>query len=322
MILPLGTPELKSYPIYGLLTAILATGREDYQEWLFNNFIQLRYLKNDHIVFFEQYRSLLKSCPYISEEIVSRETMEGKSIDYVDFLKDSINNNKYILLYCDRFYLREFKAFGVYHITHELFVYGYDDDKKHFICMDNNEEGFFSTIFVSYEEMQAAIHIEDSLSFFRDIHLIRRDEWWGIERIDENNIKTLFGEYIHSTYRRNMCEPFTAVNYGFNIHYDVLDDLKNYMRENKLDIRSMFVLLEHKELMKKRFLFLSKHTNDLCYWGLSNGYDKLKTKYNFLKLMLLKADIQQTNSAWLKAISTYQSLIDEELALVTRYSII
>ncbi len=154
-ILVTDVARINTFPIYGMVTSLISNN-EEYMQWIYNNFIQLRYLVNDHVLMFEQYRSILFSCPYISTEVIDCKTVEEEYSSYVEFAKKCILQEGYLFIYCDRYYISEFWN-NRQHDIHELFVVGFCDEQNTFYCWDNASDGKYKQFEVSYNEFEEAM---------------------------------------------------------------------------------------------------------------------------------------------------------------------
>ena len=315
--LPTYKARINTFPIYGAVSSIIPTG-EEYEAWFYNNFIQLRYLVKDHILFFDQYRSLMFSCPYITTERISRDTIEKKWVDYCLFLKDKISEGRYVLLFCDRFAMSRYvKDYHVNHILHELFVIGYDDDKEVFHCMDNGTRGMYVELTIPYEEVRNSLdftEVSDYSLYFSYAYCIKQEAWWDADLLDEQQILNMYEDYSKSKYRKNIVEPFTNVHYGFRVHYDVLDDLKKgiEVRKPRKDVRGIYLLNEHKKIMCNRFKSLYEMTSKSVYKSMEEKYSRIAGGYSVLIFKFLKCASDEKDESWWAFYEEFKGLVNQE----------
>ena len=190
-------PMINGFNIYASLFSILKNN-DDVKNWICNNFIQLRYLSDHNVVFFEGYRNILYNCPNITVNRISRNILKLKwSNDLFKFIKEMVDENYYILLYIDRYYLTDFKL--NHSSMHELFIYGYDYDNNVLLCADNLAGSKYSKFQCPLDQFQKAYwNLLDS-SYFTDIHCITTE--FGSDMVDEINLSYIYKllkDYIDS----------------------------------------------------------------------------------------------------------------------------
>ncbi len=311
-------PKIDSYPIYGMITSLIPDD-EYYRKWIINNFIGLRFLKNDNVLFYEQYRSLLFSSPYLMTEVINRETLAWEKFDVIRMVGDSIEQGNNVFLFCDRYYISEYRQFKVEHDLHELFIYGYDAEKDIFHCCDNLSNGKYKPFEVPGNEMTEALKIgnmDDYSDYFSNIYVIKQRQWWDGDILDEKQILSMYRDYVFSIYRRNILEPFSNVSYGFEVHYDVEKYLNEIVSGEKPEIRVVYVLQEHKKLMSERFNQLYIEMNKIEYRFLADEYKKLQDEYKVLYMMFLKNIFLKKTEDWEKVILFYKSLVSREEEII------
>ena len=139
--LPINTPLLSCYTKYGLLFSILDLENDP---WAFNNFIQLVFVDEWHMFTFESQDYILEDCPYLICDKFSDSLIKPVyENDITSFIIDAINQNKYLLLWIDRYHLPVSSLYQKEHLPHELFVYGYDQNTREIYIADNLNHGKF-----------------------------------------------------------------------------------------------------------------------------------------------------------------------------------
>lgn len=311
-------PKIDSYPIYGMITSLIPDD-EYYTKWILNNFIGLRFLKKAYVLFYEQYRSLLFSSPYLMTEVINRETLAWEKSDIIQLVRNSIKQGNNVFLFCDRYYINEYRQFKLEHDLHELFIYGYDAEKDIFHCYDNLSDGKYKPFEVPGNEMTEAVKIEnmdDYSDYFSNVYVIKQRQWWNGDILDEEQILSMYSDYVYSTYRRNILEPFMDVSYGFEVHYDIEVYLNEIILGEKPEIRVVYILQEHKRLMSERFKQLYIEKNKIEYLFLSEKYKKLQNEYKVLYMMFLKNIFLRKQEDWKKVILFYKTIVSREEEII------
>lgn len=293
-ILDMNIPRISVFPIYGYILSILP--KEKTEPWIYNIFIQLRYLDNEHILFFEQYRSLIDGCPYINRNTIERTQIDRNYKCIIDYIEDMISQDKYIFLHIDRFYISFFEEHNQKHVWHELLVFGYDKKEKLFYCADNGDDGKYTHFICEYKEFLAAYNGISGLRFQMDVHTLELVKWWNEEdeNIRMNQIFFLLEGYYFSKANIVFSEPFTSITYGFNSHYKVLDDVSN--GQDYIDFRAVCLLVEHKLLMKERFQYIYNLQNAQVLQDGIDFYEKLCKRYRILLNIILKYNLYHSSS--------------------------
>lgn len=293
-ILNMSEPKISIFPIYGFVLSILPEDKAE--PWIYNAFIQLRYLDCEHVLFFEMYRSLIDGCPYINRTTIERKQIEKYYDDIFLFIENMIFDNKYIFFHVDRYYLSFFNEYHKNHIWHELLIFGFDKKNNIFYCADNGPDGKFCHFTCSYQEFLEAYNGIDSLRVHMDTHILEVVNWWNEEddflRMDQ--IYSLLEAYYYSRANIVFSEPFRSVTYGLNAHYKVLEDVKE--SQDLIDVRAICLLLEHKKMMKERFRYIYNFQSIAIWRECFEFYEQLQKKYQVLRNMMLKYNLLNSGS--------------------------
>lgn len=311
-------PLLSGYCFYGGLFSILP-GNENIMPWVYSNFIQLKYLLSNNLVFFDRYRSLLDGCPFINHYILTRsELKEEGEQSLVEIIKDKIDNEAYCFIYIDRFYIPFHKEwYHKGHLTHEMLIYGYDDEKREFICSDNGDNGMYGHYTCTFTELLDGYwkNTEDD-SYYFSMHYIQDviipDEPY---MFNYKQAKRSFIKYYYSKSMLNESEECIPSIFGFKIHNLVLknqqDVIKKYGDKFYFNLRQIYIIVDHKELMKKRMTYLMEN-GYLPNEDFDKKYDYLLTKYKLLLSKCIKYNITKDKSIFDKHFVLFQELINYE----------
>lgn len=121
--------------------------------WFVENFNN--YFVNDNYdVLYYDWGSREFLCLY--DELLEFEDLSDKS-DIVSAVIDAINQDGYVLLYCDRFYITGSSHYQKEHLPHDLMIHGYDTDARVFHFIDINIDGrLWGEHFVSFDILKRA----------------------------------------------------------------------------------------------------------------------------------------------------------------------
>ncbi|MBP3325591.1 MAG: hypothetical protein J6L77_04120 [Coprococcus sp.] len=318
--LNLKKPLVGSFPVYSDVFALMPDG-EEALHWLCNNFIQIRYFTTVSVIFFEQYRSLLDTCPFLTHFSCSREIIKNEFHDIHNYAEKMIRQEHYVFLYVDRYYISGYEEYKVEHHLHEILLYGFDEKEKIYYCADNIGDGRFGTLECKYEEFEAAYDAIHDVPFHQNVHLLRLGKWWDVkdEPIRMERIVTLLDDYVNSYYMNNPQEPFTEMKYGFNIHYEILHDLEEEHRHGDMDVRAMCTLYEQKQLMTIRFKYLYEKDPKEVYKILAEFFEGLEKEYYIIRNCITRyiaiqnsPNSEVRDAVYSKIVRKFQKCIEDE----------
>ena len=152
-VLPTINPPFNYCPIFDSIMSIIYTDLHLHKSEIINNFIKLHYNLNfkfpitfmEDILCYEMQTLCFSSIPKDIAFLYQ---------DFIELVKSCINNNKYIMLNTDVFYISQYSYYQTYHTPHVLFIYGYDDDKNSFYCADYFDFTHYTHKECTYEEVR------------------------------------------------------------------------------------------------------------------------------------------------------------------------
>lgn len=318
--LDLKKPLIGSYCVYAFIFSLMPEGEEAIH-WLCNNFIQIRYIPGVNIIFFEQYRSLVDTCPYLTHFSCSREIIKNEFHDFHNYVEKIIQQEHYVFLYIDRYHISIYNEYHKEHNFHEISIYGFDEKEKIYYCADNIGDGRFTTFECSYDEFETAYEAVHDVPYKENVHLLRLGKWWDLEDepIRMDRIVKLLDDYVNSDYTNNTLEPIFDMKYGFNAHYEILHDLEEGHKQGDMDIRSICTLYEQKKLMTIRFKYLYEKEGKEVYKMLAEFFEGLEKEYYKIRNTITRylaiqndADYEERNKVYSKIIGRFQKCVDDE----------
>lgn len=291
-ILNMKTPLIATYNKYGSISAIREED-EGCLNWFYNNFIQIRYVKEWEYLIYDCHNKLFEICPYIRYSVMSRADMKKRGEDFKEVIKTALENNTYIYTHINRKILPMY--FETYEYYHEVFIYGYDEDKVYFA--DNlpatkqmNINGLFAGgkyrgISCEFERFEEAYwSMNDEETYFNEIHFLEKQEAKSYA-LDLNKIINGLEAYIYSlptvTCKEHTIFGMEAIKQNIN-----LSRAGKLPEFNVFDIRGFDLMWEHKKLMKKRLIYLKEQgylingeKYIIAYESLEDSYKRMKDNY-------------------------------------------
>lgn len=253
----MGTPYIHYNQIDANILSIIASERNA-EQWMYNNFIQIVAIPNAHWSAFMFENDTLQDCPFLNNNHYERTDIQ---INIIKFLEYNIEQEKYIWLNVKKKHLSVYK--GNLEKNHDIFVYGYNDEKQILYVADFFERGIYSRKEVSYKGFldgyNNVIQEYDSLGVYTIwVKKNCRYEVEGGNIIKHGIINYLNGEYPFNKYKFMREKCWGKYKYGIKI-YDVLQQYCDNILElvdSGSDYRIFDLLYQHKKIMTKRVGYL------------------------------------------------------------------
>lgn len=261
-ILPRSAPIFTSYPRHANLVSILSH-HKSFKKWLFMNHIQFHSEYNREAFYTGFYEPVPRMLyQLVDTQKIRKDVIEKNGIDVVTFLKNAIEENYYIYMCVDTFYISEYPLCNRSHFTHDMFVFGYDDSQSCFHIADFLHEGRYYDTQIPYEQLKVAFHSEyDFTNDFNGIQLLKVKEEEDYP-FDIDWIIRMLEDYASGfdTSRRflTLGDPYVERVYGFGVYEEVIKFMHKTTNHYSV-IRALHVMSDHKKLMKLRVEYLLEH---------------------------------------------------------------
>ena len=228
-----------------------------YYNWLYTNYIQLqfnpfvRFLRLDYFVDINKnlFKRVNLFVDYIVEDL---DVASNYSSNILDYIIDNINNNRYIELFLDEYYIEGRLCYKKHHnFIHPNLIYGYKKN-CYFLLMGIDYNGLPSYSKIKYSDLESSISTYDNI--------IISDKFLPNACTFNINIKLIIKfleDYINS---RNSSHAISYIFeeidgvFGINIYDELIKDENFAIFLN--DIRIAYVIYEHKKIMYDRIDFL------------------------------------------------------------------
>lgn len=283
-ILPLHKPLFTHIPASSYLLSIIGNNEEEYA-WIMHNFINLRI--NNKTGYDDFYKNdMWYNCPYIVDNIVSRDMLKSFSDDgIIEMLMQLIDNGYYILTReMERYHISSYNISQPYN-THNLLIYGYDFDQKLIYIMDFYE-GKLKHLTGNFDEVKRAYYdlgcmtpeVREKVSYL-GFHCIKKRRLFEYNFWQKDITLMQVKDYILSSnkYNDSYYPPLTndiefalmegkPIEFKFGLSfYDVL--IERLINDFSI-FRAIHLLYIHKDLMVKRLEYFKVSDNqviDSCY---------------------------------------------------------
>ncbi len=282
--LPISEPLTSTWLYDAYPLSVLAANGDNYLEWFLSNFIQLNAnkditIEDRHNVFLKFDGAVTNNAAYLNKQLISWTTFMNLNIDIHDYIKGHIDQGYYIQFQVDEYYIPTTWRYEKEHRVHDLFIYGYDDEKEQYNILGYNRQIIFEEGTCPYKNFEAA---------FKNNFLDKIDNFWA-DRIyfyqyNENDyyrfnttlVKNSLIEYLcginsYETFNR-FYEQDLGVVYGINVFDKILEHIEIVKAKEKLeikrgeeilDLRIFRLLKEHKKIMMMRIKYIDEHITEV-----------------------------------------------------------
>lgn len=265
--LPVISPDITCFLHHAHYLTALKT-HPSYYNWLYSNFIQLvlridcleKQEPGNHLLNFlkiDYSYGVHHACPFMKLQIINSELLMAINHDIISVLKNFILRDNYVNIYLDDFYIASKTQYQKRHFIHDHLIHGFNNNS--FMSYGYDSIGNLTTTYIDYETIKHAMVNNENYPinlFSPNLNITTS--------IDLINIKELLNDYINafdSTKRLHILTPPKKNRiYGMGI-YPYLIKYLEYVNSNdeKIDLRIISVLIDHKSCMYKRICFLMKN---------------------------------------------------------------
>ncbi len=199
------------------------------------------------------------------------ETMKNKlseKFNLVDYIIDSINNEYYVTVFVDGYFLDKTSTYQKEHQSVQSFIYGYCEEELILYGIGFREDGSFGKIEYNFESfLQAAQFAIDNYhlaNVWVDWFFVTRTKIISPDIQYEFEPKTYLNDlksFINSEGSKELLRKETKYEkgdyalYGFKAQEELINAFNELLDGNFVfDYRCIHLLVEHKELMMKKMM--------------------------------------------------------------------
>lgn len=299
---------------------------EKTKEWFYSNFINTfssfdanqRVLNVGYNVqFFED------DVYYINREKISIRTLDlfGKNIS--DVIIDLINEDKYICIYLDEFYIPFSSNFNYKHYEHEFFIIGYNLENMFFDCMSYGKDNMLKIRALNINDLTIAYNSKQLLRDLPVFLFSHYNELYHNNYMFECNyvfdsIKTYLSGENSLYYKKNIYNSKEGINnkYGVDTYINYITyinkvkEINEVQQKESLHIIPFYLLYEHKLCMLKRLFYL--YQRQYIDSAISNHYKSIVDESQILLNNLIKYNIKESYD-----IKKLNDLLDKILNMIS-----
>jgi hypothetical protein len=289
----------------------IASINDNYKDWFFSNFIQLKSYKTffpeDTFIDFDFTYHYYDNNPWIDTTCINEEEQEDISIE--DLVIECIENDEYICIFVNQYFISGLNGYQSFHFTHEILIFGYDEKEQLFSAIGFDKTGNYSKMNVNKSELLLGYQHRNEKRLFNREYPIYKYKYSDRFKckLDIDNIKDLINDYLLSTDTPTKRSQKDRLHYFEHVYgLSVYNYLKLYYSDptrNK-DIRPAHIFWEHKKVMLERlnYLYKRKIVNEKLY----SKYENVVELASILRSKIMKYNFTSNS----KELITIPELID------------
>lgn len=303
------TPLIKTYQ-HSAYLEIVCSNDTRIDSWIINKYIQWNF-EDDNLKI--TYANPWETVPFIQKDVLELKFIKN----FDETIKDFLRNEYYVMFTgIDDFYLENSAHYQKIHMSHDIFIYGFDDDKAIYYAAGYTSNNKFQFYTFSQKNILEAINSQYITPHYSAIAALKlKPKAESDYNIDRNTIIRGFDEYLHPIKDINQNELVFGI--------DAYEHILNYLESSKiksntpLDLRMFRIIYEHKICMLKRIEVLHAEFNIfnnevvVCknILNLAENTFMLSIKYN---------NFTQDKKIILKLIDNIKKITELECSMITQ----
>ncbi|MBN2531402.1 MAG: hypothetical protein JXB88_00850 [Spirochaetales bacterium] len=327
--LPIRIPPVTGLHFHAFQLSVVFS-YENFIPWFYSHYIQVFGIENpDGVPWynFVSYNAWENGIPcFLQVHKINRDVVLANNINIVEFVKNYIERGWYTYIGIDDFYIPFRSSYQKNRQPHDIFLYGYDTEKKSFNTAGFNEEEVFSFNQLSFDDFEKAYYYDisnvdkDLFECFDFVTLLKpiKDAKFDF---DVTLTKELLNDYIHSidTTEKLRIVRTPKQNYIYGMKTYLI--LKKYFQSMlntglELDIRPVHLFWEHKKCMLLRIKYMNEN-GFIKLPGLYNDYMEIEQKALGMRNLMLKYEVSNDSRCIMKIINTLDEIEKKELPLLS-----
>ena len=284
--LPITDPIITSYMSYAPTLSVLCNYKQC-EEWIYSNFINLYgeyYDSGATPLRFHPEFPIAPQNPFLNLYLVPLDMVLYNNQNIVEFLINSIANGYYIMIDYDEFYVEFTDDYNKHHNKHQIFIYGYDNNSAMFCTSEFFKNRAYAFQKVPFKQIEESIMQYENLEKF-DIWVSMFEFKQAEYKFDYELFLTSINDYLLSrsstiSWEESKFCKLNKITCGISNYKNIMTYLLKLKSGEMLykDIRALYVLCDHKNLMISRLKYISE--NNIL------GVDKhvLEIFYNLQKI--------------------------------------
>lgn len=229
-------------------------------------------------------------------------------INILDVVINGINNQHYLIVFLDEYYLPDKANYKKHHFMHESLIYGYDNEKKEILSIAFDKNNIFNKIRYSYSDFCQAFKakldydLENEYGFsYANVTLYKindliKENIFSIKRFSYQLYKYLFSisdiidRYYFDAIDGKFSTEARTYSFGFDIYDQVIKSLYYSIEKcTLLDYTIFHLLSEHKKGLYNRLQYiLSKYPTTATFQNNVAKFYNIANEFEMIRLKCLK----------------------------------
>jgi len=304
-ILDMEMPEIRVYPHHSNLLGILC--KNSYElPLLYNYYVPLMYnvtvQRLDFAIGYEIV-PFLANCTTMLSNRMSRTMVDDNWDTFHDFVISAINDESYVHCLVDMYAIQAYKdEYKKEHITHNIMIYGYDEEEKEVYIADCFVNGVYSLATATFDEIDESFEREIYNDWIDGVWLFKREDapyipvGYKTDKIRNDINSYIKGELaesinLYEKYERSskLADNIIDVACGIRVYEKIIQYLIQMVQQRtEIDIRINYMLYEHKNYLciLCNELYSIGQFKDI--FGIYNEILKIRTKLQGINNLILK----------------------------------
>jgi len=237
-------------------------GENQYYAWKYLNYLQMYYNGDDLYVLLDYYNSPKRDfCFYHLNQFIQFQSSTYREINsfpggICDYVSWCLQNDMYVILWLDEYYLSSRPAYGKKHYLHCNMCYGVDQVNKTFYIAGYNVK--FKVSLVTFSAFVKSYESANKINCKNEIRLLKYNPNAHGMVCSIEVLRESLWEYLNSfdsSKKYNNVLGTPKFVYGNHVFDAILND-EIGKRKLVKDVKLAFFLQEHSEIMKERINYL------------------------------------------------------------------
>jgi len=287
-ILPLDDkPPIMTYIYLAATLGIMSLNFDKLAPWFYSHFIQI--FTGSQCGAFGFFDMDFYDYPFLCCERIKNSTLQNMGVDIEEFIKTCIDNQSYVMIKVDEYYLPNMPSYKYKNFLHDVFIYGYDEENSCFDITCYGKSGLYSRDTIMMSDLKKALYIEENGD--KDLTYIFKLRDHKAE-FDLKLVTESIFDYVYSQNTserlRPMKKPTRKRTYGIKTcmllkkRLEEIIELGENSNKYKLDLRTFRLLWEHKKCMYDRLCYMCKNEYVKLDDNILEKYMEVVKSYNIL----------------------------------------
>lgn len=306
-----------------------------YRNWIFSNYVELAGGNSQYEGDVNKYHYYLDSytfCdvynshdPILIQNGISSEVLINSDIH--ELIRYFIDNNKYILLFVNEYYLPECRMGGVHHFLHEQLIYGYCEANQIYYAVGIDKKGHYTLLEHSFSDIETSYEKGYGCNTHGNINWAKENRLISLEAPDNLYDYPLDKKYYAEKILNYLSGKLDAKRdyflsakikryfYGLS-YYDIIVD--------EFDEDALFMhinhLRDHKYMLRNSLQVYANYENNKEAFVLAEEFNQVFVSISTLRNNIYKNQLRSRKNKLEDLIDVIPPIKAREYDLLSRYA--